>query len=72
MGIVKRAMEEQPRDTYKYRLWHNGRVVHMGITNDVERREAEHQREWPESRIVQVGNRTTREAALRWEREQGV
>lgn len=59
-------MEE--RDTYKYHLKDGQRVVHRGITSDTARREAEHQEEYPNSRIVQIGRRTTREAALDWER----
>lgn len=63
--------EMAERDTYKYHLRYQGRVVHRGITNDLERRENEHQDKYPGSTIEQVGNRTTREAALEWEREGG-
>ena len=59
------------RDVSKYHLWKDGRVVHRGITNDLSRREGEHQAEYPSSRISQVGRQTTREAALQWEREGG-
>lgn len=59
------------RDTCKYHLKEGHKVVHRGITNDPVRREAEHQEEFPGSRLVQVGRRTTREAALKWEREGG-
>ena len=59
------------RDTYKYHLKHGHRVVHRGVTNDLTRRKAEHQEEFPNSRIVQIGRRTTREAALDWERRGG-
>lgn len=65
-------MPNEPRDTYKYRLWHRGKVVHKGITNDLERREREHRQKWPGGRIAQVGNRTTRSAARQWEEDQGV
>lgn len=58
------------RTTYKYRLKVDGQVVHCGITNDLERREREHRRRWPTGRIEQVGKRTTREDAWRWEKEQ--
>ena len=61
----------EPRDTCKYRFWYRGKVVHKGITNDLERREAEHQQRWPGGRIKQVGYRTTRSAARRWERDAG-
>ena len=59
------------RDTYKYQLKEAGKIVHRGITNDLERREREHQAEHPGSRIKQVGRQTTRDAALKWEREGG-
>jgi predicted GIY-YIG superfamily endonuclease len=62
-------MEE--RDCYKYHLKRGRRVVHRGITSDLTRREAEHQAEFPNSRILQIGRRTTREAALNWERRGG-
>ena len=61
----------KPRDTYKYHLIKDRKVVHRGITDDLGRREGEHQQEFPGSHIVQVGNRTTRGAALRWERRGG-
>ena len=59
------------RDVYKYQLKKGGKIVHRGITNDLERREAEHRLVWPDSHIKQVGRQTTREAALKWEREGG-
>lgn len=59
------------RDTYKYLLKKGRKVVHRGTTYNLTRREAEHQREFPGSRIHQVGHRTTREDALRWERQDG-
>ena len=59
------------RDTHKYHLKQGKQVVHRGITNDLGRREAEHQVEFPGSRIEQVGRRTTRDAALGWERKGG-
>jgi len=58
------------RDTYKYYFKVGNKIVRIGITNDLKRREGEHRREWPNGHIVQVGNRTTKEAARQWEREQ--
>jgi len=60
------------RDTYKYHFKMGRKIVHSGITNDLERREAEHRRERGRrsGHIKQVGYRTTRENALAWEREQ--
>ena len=60
-----------PRDTYKYEFKDGRKLVHKGITNDLERREAEHQQKWPKGHIRQVGRRTTEEAARAWEKEQG-
>lgn len=59
------------RDTYKYQQKIGNKIVHRGITNDLERREKENQQGWPSSNISQIGRRTTREAALEWEREGG-
>ncbi len=60
------------RDTYKYHFKKGNKIVHTGITNDLDRREAEHQSKpgWSRGRIKQVGKRTVREAALEWEQEQ--
>ena len=55
------------RGTYKYHLKDSRRIVHRGITNNLSRREQEHQTEYPGSKIKQVGRRTTRKAAFEWE-----
>ncbi|MBI2337574.1 hypothetical protein HYW41_01085 [Candidatus Daviesbacteria bacterium] len=55
------------RNTYKYDFKVKQKIVHSGITNDLERRETQHQVKWPKGHIVQVGNRTTEEAAREWE-----
>ena len=57
------------KDTYKYHLKQGKQVVHRGVTYDIARRESDHQKDHPGSTIHQVGRRTTREAALKWERE---
>ena len=62
-------MEE--RDTYKYQFKVGNKVLHRGITSDLERRENEHQQDFGKGHITQVGRRTTRDAALQWEREGG-
>ena len=59
------------RDTIKYQLKQGRKIVHRGVTNDLARREKEHQEEFPGSKIKQVGRSTTREAGLKWEREGG-
>ena len=60
------------RNMYKYNFKVGNKIVHRGITDDLERREQEHQQKWPKGRISQVGHRTTEEAARKWEEEQGV
>ena len=62
---------DQKRDTYKYHFKVGNRIVHGGITNDLARREKEHQEKWPSGHIVQVGNITTEKAAREWEKENG-
>ena len=59
------------RDTYKYKFKIGNKVVHGGITEDLERREKEHQQKWPNGHIKQIGRRTTEEAAQNWEKENG-
>ena len=63
--------QQAPRDTYKYHYYWRGKVAHRGITDDLGRREQEHQEKWPGGHITPVGNKTTRDAALNWEREGG-
>lgn len=59
------------RDTYKYHFKMGNKIVHTGITNDLERREQEHRQKYGDSgHIEQVGRRTTRDEALQWEGEQ--
>lgn len=72
------------RDTYKYYFKIGNRIVHGGITNDLARREKEHQDSghyyvdqnkkrhyWSSGKISQVGVAVTRESALEWERDNG-
>ena len=56
-------------DTYKYQFKVGNKIVHGGITNDLERREQEHRQNHPKGHIKQVGRRTTEEAARKWEKE---
>ena len=60
----------KPRDTYKYNYKVGNKIVHSGITNDLERREQEHQQNWPKGHIKQVGIKTTEDAAREWEKGQ--
>ena len=53
---------------YAYHFWLEGKIVHTGITDDLERREQEHKQKYGKSgSIQQVNVFTTREAALGWE-----
>ena len=61
----------KPRDTYKYYFKVGNKIVHGGITDDLERREEEHIQKWPKGHSVQVGRRTTEEAAIEWEEKKG-
>lgn len=60
-----------PRNTHKYQFKEGNRILHGGITDDLERREAEHRETWPNGHIMQVGRRTTEEAARQWEKDKG-
>jgi len=59
------------RDTFKYHLKDGKTIIHRGITNDLDRRENEHQDQFPKTQIQQVGRRVSREAGLKWERNGG-
>jgi len=67
--VVKKRAEL--RDTYKYHVKIGKKIVYRGITNDLERRGAEHKARWQKSHVVQIGRRTTREQASNWERRGG-
>ncbi len=55
------------RDTYKYELTKGNRVVYIGITNDPERRAAEHHQDKDFDKMKIVGNASTPDGASRWE-----
>lgn len=58
-------------DTYKYHFKKGNKILHTGITNDLERREQEHKRDLGgNGHIKKVGRKTTHDGALKWEREQ--
>lgn len=60
------------RTTYKYHFKLGNKIVHTGITTDIDRRQAEHRQKpgWERGHIFQVGVRTTFDAARAWEDEQ--
>ena len=59
------------RDTFKYQVRVGRKIVHGGITNDLDRREQEHQQKWPKAKVTKVGRITTEEAARDWEKKKG-
>ena len=61
----------ETRDYYKYHIRVGHRIVHRGITNDLEHALNEHRQTWPDATIRQVGRCATRKAALEWERSRG-
>ena len=61
----------RPRNTYKYQFKVGNKIVHAGITTDLERREQEHKQKWSKGHIVQVGRKTTGDAAREWEKGKG-
>jgi predicted GIY-YIG superfamily endonuclease len=67
------GIKQKPRPYYKYEYKIGNKIVHGGITQDLERRELEHQqhRGWGKGHIKQVGRKTTEEAARDWEEKKG-
>ena len=63
--------KQRPRDTYRYHYIYRGKIAHRGITDDLKRREMEHQQKRPGGHIKQIGPRVTGEAAENWEKEGG-
>ncbi|MDE2759235.1 MAG: hypothetical protein OXH90_02900 [Paracoccaceae bacterium] len=62
----------EPRNTTKYILIQGNTIVHKGITDrDIHTVEQEHQAEFPDSKILPIGRKTTRRSALNWRREEG-
>jgi len=57
----------KPRNYYKYDFKMENKIIHSGITKDLDRREIDHKQKWPKGHIVQIGRRTTEEAARKWE-----
>ncbi|GAI92215.1 unnamed protein product [marine sediment metagenome] len=60
------------RNWYTYEFKVGNKVVHKGITEDLERREGEHQANVnPKGHIKQVGHAKTEEGARQWEKDEG-
>ena len=68
---AKKVRAVAKRDAYKYHLKRGNKIIRSGITNDLNRREREHQQEYGNNvHITKVGNATTREGARNWEKNQ--
>jgi len=52
----------------KYDVIVDGRIVHSGITTDLERRKQEHKGKWPKAKTRQVGGSVTEKSAREWEK----
>ena len=59
-------------NTYKYHFKVGNKIVHIGVTDNLDTREQQHRNHngWGKGHIKQVGDKTTRDAALAWEFEQ--
>ncbi len=65
------AKRRKKRDTYRYHYIKNRTVVHRGITDDIDRREQEHDQKYRGGHIKQIGPRVLKDSALEWERSGG-
>lgn len=64
-------MMPKPRIFYNYYFKVGNKIVHGGMTEDLEQREKQHQQKWPKGHIVKVGNAKTEEGARKWEEKKG-
>lgn len=56
------------RDTFKYELKNGNKVVYVGITNDPEVREKQHQKDGKKfGHMKVIGRATTEDGAKKWE-----
>jgi hypothetical protein len=69
--VKKENAMAKKRDAYKYHFKVGNKIVHGGVTGDLERSEQVHQKKWSKGHITQVGRRTTEEAARKWEEDKG-
>ncbi len=59
-------MGSEPKDTYKYKVLLEGRIIFKGFTYDLHRRECEHHTRWPKCKVEQVGSKVTWQEAQTW------
>lgn len=60
------------RDTYRYHIKRGNKILHRGITDNLNRRHGEHKTRYGNDvKIVKIGHKVSRESALKWERDGG-
>ena len=52
----------------KYDVVVDGKIVHSGITKDLDRRKQEHKGKWVKATVKQVGGSVTEKSAREWEK----
>ena len=64
-GFEMEKLMDNSKNTYKYYVLKVGdRVVYRGVTNDLDRRGAEHRVRWPDGQVQPMGDETTMKKAL--------
>lgn len=58
------------KDTYKYKVILNGKIIEVGITHDLKIRASDTKIRFPDAIVKQVGRKTTFQEAGEWEKEQ--
>ena len=59
------------RDTHKYKLYEENKIVDIGITSDLKRREDEHKRDGRKfTKMKSFGSVVSRESAEKWEEKE--
>jgi len=57
------------RNYFTYELKKVNKVVHRGYTNNLERREQEHQQQFPGSHIIQIGRAKSKKNCIEWDKK---
>lgn len=63
--------KQRPRTWETYLVKKGNKVVDGGITENLERRKGERERENPGCHVIKVGHTKTEKGARDWEKEQG-
>ena len=58
------------KETYKFSVWWEGKLILFGVTTDPIRRECDMQERFPGARLQIIGRKTTLQKALQWEDRQ--